>query len=177
MKAETNLQSFYKSKNPFLRWYEWRRLKKAAKLANLKGNETVVDFGCNIRALQKVLPKTCKYIGFDVVSEYSDIDDYTRLKNVDVVFALAVFEHLDEKQLRTVLGNFKKMGIKKLVVELPREEGRVSRLANGLLGLEFEHVLNHKTDWKKVVRIVDEFYDCTNVFNNMFIGWISVWEK
>ena len=147
------------------------------KSANLKGKETVMDFGCNIRALKEVLPKGCKYIGFDVVSEYSDIDDYTRLKGVDVVFALAVFEHLDEKQIRSTLKNFREMGVKKLVVELPREEGRVSRLANALLGLEFEHVLNHKTDWKTAVRIIDEFYDCTNAHNNLFISWISVWEK
>ncbi len=176
MMEEANLRRFYYSRNPVIRWYQWGRLKKAVKIAGLKGNETVLDFGCNFQALKRVLPKGCKYIGFDSVPNYSDISDYSKLKNVDVAFALFVFEHLREKEVESVLQNFKKMGIKKLVVELPWEESMASRLINGLLGLEFEHVINHKIGWRAAAKAIDKHFECVKYRHHLWISWISVWE-
>ena len=177
MRAGTAMEDIYKSRNPFVRWYSWHRLKKAVRMAGLQGNETVLDFGCHAMSLKKVLPNNCNYIGYDSFPPFSDVKDYSKLKNVDIAFALAVFEHLTAEELRSVLANFKKMGIKKIVSELPREDCIVNRAVNSLMGFEFEHVVNHKIDWRTAARIIDEFYSCTRVYNNLFISWISVWEK
>ncbi len=46
MMSEKDLAHQYASRNPIMRGYEWGRLKKAVKLAKLRGEETVLDFGC-----------------------------------------------------------------------------------------------------------------------------------
>ena len=168
----------YESRNPLIRWYIWRRLKHAVKLAELDGKiQTILDFGCEAQWLKKAIPSRHDYVGFDIDKKHSDIKDYTRLSNVDVVFSLSVFEHLTAKDLHKTLKAFRRMGIKKLIVELPREDEPVNRLATFLLGLEFEHFLNHKLTWRQATEIIAQYYECEKVTSVLFISWISLWKE
>lgn len=118
---ENLVQMDYKSK--IMGFYNNGILKKAIKMACLKYDKRVLDFGCSYQQqLEKFLPGHIEYIGFDVVKTWSDIEDYSKLKNVDVVFAMNVLEHFFSiEALRTALKNFKKIGAKKLIVALPAE--------------------------------------------------------
>jgi len=176
MPKDISFNGFYNSHNPLAKSLEWGRFKKILKMADLKGNETILDFGCGAQSLKKSLPEGCKYIGFDVVSEYSDIKDYKKLKDVDVVFSLSVFEHLSPKDLESNLRTFKKMGVKKLVVELPREDSFLNRFGSWLFGLEFDHAVNHRLGWREAIKIIDKHFSCSDFKNRAYISWISVWE-
>ena len=103
---DISFNGFYDSRNPVTRSMEWGRFRKILKIAGLKGNESILDFGCGAQQFRKVLPKGCKYAGYDVVSEYSDTKDFTRLKGIDVVFVLSVFEHLSQKELNELYDIF-----------------------------------------------------------------------
>ena len=41
-------------------------------------NELILDFGCGNQRLKRYLPKHT-IIGYDIINEYSDIDDYRNL--------------------------------------------------------------------------------------------------
>jgi len=170
-----SFNGFYNSRNPVARALEWGRFRKILAMAKLKGNESILDFGCGVQALKEVLPKGCKYVGYDIVSEYSDTKDYTRLKGVDVVFSLSVFEHLSPEDLDSNLKAFKKMGVKRLVVELPREDSSVNRFGSWLFGLEFDHTVNHKLGWREAIKIIDRHFSCIDFKNRAFISWVSTW--
>ncbi len=138
--------------NPLVRFYFNGILKKAVKLADLKTGETVLDFGCESQQLKKFIPKGVKYVGFDIVPGNSDLKDY-RQARPNVVFALSVLEHLEEKELEYTLNDFKQMGVKKLVVSLPTEHF-ISKILAWLHGFSEEHEDEHKTNWKSVYKIL-----------------------
>lgn len=144
----------YRHWNPLVRFYFGGILRKAVGLAGLKGNEMVLDFGCQSRELKNFLPKGIFYTGFDINPAYSDVRDFSR-KKFDVIFALNVLEHLDEKELRQALGKFRSTGAKRLVVSLPTEHaiGRFLALIHGYAEKQ-KHV--HKSSWKQVERILAE---------------------
>ena len=176
MAKDISFNGFYNSRNPVARGLEWGRFKKILKMADLNGKESILDFGCGAKSLKKALPKGCKYVGYDVVSDYSDVKDYKKLKGIDVVFSLSVFEHLTAKDLESNIKEFKKMGVKKLVVELPREDSFLNRFGSWLFGLEFDHAVNHRLSWREAIKIIDKYFSCRDFKNRTYISWVSVWD-
>lgn len=144
----------YKHWNPLVRFYFNGILAKVVKLADLKPNERVLDFGCQKQHLKNFLPKTVKYTGYDIEPAYSDLRDYS-VQRFDKIFALNVLEHLDEKELKQTLRLFKRTGAKKLIVSLPAEHA-VGKFLAFIHGYSHSHEEEHKNNWKNVERILSE---------------------
>lgn len=177
MMDEWEIEKQYNSTNPIISHIKWQRLKNCVKMAELKKYETVLDFGCYKQKLWRMLPANVKYTGYDIEKEYTDIKDYTALTGVDTVFALSVFEHLTEIELEKVIKDFKKIGVKKLIVELPREDSPVNKFINYSMGWGIQSVLNHKITWQTAIKIIDTEFKCTNYKNYYWLNWHIKFEK
>jgi hypothetical protein len=165
----------YGNWNPAARWYFQKILEKAAGISGVEKSDTVLDFGCNTQELKKHLNfKFKKYVGYDLIEELSDIVDYTKTKP-DIVFALNVFEHIDEKELRKILENFKKMKVQRLVTAQPVEHS-IGRALAFLSGLYFEHKHIHKLRWFEVHRIVSDYFSLEKQKTFMTMQKISLWK-
>jgi len=127
-------------------------LQQAVKIAELKGSETVLDYGCEERFLEQELPKGVKYFGYDIVPGFCTVNDYTKLRGVDVVFALNVLEHItSEEELEKVLLNFKKIGAKKLVVAIPNE-GAWNSILRFIFNWDARNFFHHALDIKLIAK-------------------------
>jgi len=89
--------------------------------SNICNDALILDFGCGKQYLKKYL-ETEKYsvVGYDVVSQLSDIEDYAILKP-DVILCNHVLEHLGIAALRETLDNFEKMKPRFIVTGIPTE--------------------------------------------------------
>lgn len=175
---EFSVKQFYE--NPFLKWYRQARFKLAVKMADLKAGEMVLDFGCYKRELKQFLPSINKfsYLGYDIIpaySDYSKLSDYADYKPT-VVFALATFEHLTEKELDSTLRQLKRMGIKKIVAEYPYQDSIFNRFGCWILQINFEQEMTHKLTWQQITKIMDRYFDCTAYKGLYWLTWISTWE-
>lgn len=104
-----------------------RILKKTISLVNIKEKEIVLDFGCENQNLKEVLLK-CKYVGYDINSKYSDINNLDEV-NPDIIFFLNVIEHIPKDSLREILKRYKG---KKMIFAFP-SENIVSKIGNFIL--------------------------------------------
>ncbi len=172
---EFSVQQFYC--NPFLSWYRKARFKLAVEMAQLGGKESILDFGCYKQELEQFLPSDCKYLPFDVIPKYTwhkKLSEYRRYEP-SIVFALATFEHLSEKELEHALCVFKSMGIKKIVAEFPYQDSPFNRLGCWLLQINFEQNMTHKLTWQQISKIMDKHFDCVAYKGLFWLTWISIW--
>lgn len=123
----------YKNKNPLVRWYFYKLLKTAVQISKTKKEDTILDFGCCKKRLKQFLPKETKYLGYDIDPKLSMIKDYKKTRPT-TVFAINVLEHLDERQLTETLKEFKKMGVKKIIIGNPTIN-TISKIVIRLSGL------------------------------------------
>ena len=171
---EYSVGKFYDAR--IFSFYRDGRFKKAVKMAGLKGNESILDFGCFRQRLRKFLPKGIKYFGYDKNEKYSNVTDWNNLKGIDTVFALAVFEHFPEKELDETIRQFKKNGVKKIVAEFPWEDSPFNRFAVWLSGVGFAHFLTHVSKWRTIACVLNHHYECVAYRSLYKLTWISVWK-
>lgn len=167
-----------KTKNPFANEYFKTYLKNAVEIANLKGDETVIDFGCNDRILQGFLPRNCatKYIGFDIVKDKTDYKDYKQIKEkIDVAFCIHVLEHAGEKESKKFIAWCKKKKIKKIVLVTPAKT-IISDLLSFFSRYGFVMGIHHKMNWIEVHRLLADNYGNSETRLVWFMSWISVWD-
>lgn len=131
-----------------LGWHYRKVLREAVKLAELNGNETILDFGCQTQQLKEFLPKETKYIGYDVVPEWSNVKKYWKHKT-DIVFCLNVLEHLTEKELRTALRHFREMNAYRIVIALPNDNF-FQRFFEFVFGYDAENAFEHLLSVKEI---------------------------
>lgn len=105
---------------PPVRFY-WHRVHSViAGLIDCSPGDPILDFGCGWeKILKKYLPQH-NVIGYDIIKEYSDVDDYKNLKPHTIVCS-HVLEHLKESELESTLKNFAKMAPKCLITAQPTE--------------------------------------------------------
>lgn len=77
-----------------------------------------LDFGCGSQRLKKFLPPGIKYIGYDIIPEYTDIDDYKKT-NPDIFFAISTFEHLLDEEIEEVLKWIASSNIQQILISIP----------------------------------------------------------
>lgn len=145
-------------KSPIMKWYNNGILKAAVEMAELRGGEQVLDFGCSYqKQLAKFLNVPVHYVGYDIVPAWSGIKDYRTIK-ADVVFALNVLEHLYSKEeLQKILKNFRAIGAKKVIVALP-SENYVEYLLRIVLRREAEDFFEHTLPSKQAaLELVKEY--------------------
>ena len=76
---DNKLENTYESKNLITRVYFRLKINKAIKLAGLKKEDIILDFGCGDGWLEKKL-KNYKIYGYDINPEKTFIKDYKKIK-------------------------------------------------------------------------------------------------
>ena len=123
-------------------------------MGQLNEKGLVLDFGCGKNHLKKML-KNKQVIGYDIVKEYTDIEDYTILKPSKIV-CNSVLEYLTSTELRTTITNFKKMNDKAiLIVSLPTKN-LLSKFLMFILKRPSHS--KHKLNLDEVNKIITEQY-------------------
>jgi hypothetical protein len=118
----TKLQPCYDHFIPLVRYYWHNVIKNIADLLTPGCSKTdlILDYGCGEKQrLKKYLPEY-NIIGYDIVKEFSDTDDFKQLKP-GVIVCSHVLEHLEKKEFLKTLSCFKKMSPKFIITAQPTE--------------------------------------------------------
>ena len=118
--------------NPFVRWFSRKKIDIALKMAGLKKEDVVLDFGCGDGYLKRTNPGL-NITGYDINPEQTGIDDYRKIQP-NKIFAMDVLEHIPKREIEVILKNFKNMSHDfDLIVAIPTENW-ISRKARMLMG-------------------------------------------
>jgi len=167
-----NLNATYLNKNFLVRIFSRTKINLAIKLANLKEEDLILDFGCGAGWLKNKL-KNFGYsvIGYDITPEHSDVDDYTKIKPTKI-FAMDVWEHISKEEIRNVVKNFKKMNSNfELITAIPTENF-LSRKVRKFLG-KSERVADHITPIKEILKILNSELKLVKKINFLSVSWIG----
>ena len=168
-KEDNLLGNTYNSNNLITKVYFRTKIMTAIKLANLKKEDIILDYGCGGGWLEHKL-KNYNIYGYDLNSKKSFIKDYRKIRPTKI-FALDVFEHIPLEEIKKIIKNFKKMGKFELIVSQPTENF-ISRKVRKLVGKEEvpkEHITRYKdivnllkTDFKLIKKI--NFFTVCHIF-------------
>jgi len=138
------------------RFYFERILKAAIEMGDLRRTEgPILDFGCGVGHLKRLLGRD-DVVGYDIIPELSDVDDYRRVEPARIVL-VNVLEHISLDGIAALLRDFLRMNPKAaLVVALPTEN-LLSRIAIRLAGLPWAHD-DHVSAYRDVNRLIEAFY-------------------
>jgi len=184
---ETCLPSYCHS-NLFAAYVSWQRLFVSAKLAKKHGKlDKVLDFGCGVAELKRLLPAETSYHYIEelsssvnwIKSQYSDaigIDLNDKNNSYDVVFALDSLEHNDNfaELVDKLISKLSSEGV--LIVSGPTENAlyRLGRKVAGFTGHYHKttiHDINREIDSRLTLqeRVVEPF--------GLPLFVVSVWRK
>lgn len=113
---ETNDQWFRRL--PLVSHYYFGKIKRILCSWIEGGEGLALDFGCGQQRLRDFLPPGIKYVGFDIIPEYTDVDDYKKT-NPDLFFAISSLEHITHEELENMLKWISSSNIKQVFVDLP----------------------------------------------------------
>ncbi|MAH49492.1 hypothetical protein CMI37_26955 [Candidatus Pacearchaeota archaeon] len=166
------LRATYLHKNPLLRWFFRTKINLAVKLANLKKDDVILDFGCGAGWLKNKLKKQgFEVCGYDKTAGQGDLDDYTKIKP-GKIFAMDVFEHIPKDEIKKIILNFKKMNPDfELITAIPTEN-LVSRKIRKLMGKN-ERVSDHITTLKEILAILNSELRLVRKINFLSVSWIG----
>src|SRR3990167_821361 len=126
-------------------------------LEDAPGLKLILDFGCGVGHLKRALP-FAKVIGYDILPENTDIEDYRYLKP-DVIVCNAVLEHLSEAQIRHTLGEFVRMNPNAMLLVALPTENLISKIGMVLTTHMTAHD-DHELKLRAVNRVLSEFGSC-----------------
>ena len=144
------LENTYESGSLIAKVYFRWKVMTAIKLAGLKKEDVILDYGCGDGWLEHKL-KNFDIYGYDLNPEKTFIDDYRKVKPTKI-FVLDVFEHVPVDVIREIIREFKKMEDFELVVSQPTENF-ISRAVRKLLGKK-EVPDEHITRYEEIVEIL-----------------------
>ena len=180
----TNEEFCYKNKSPLVNIYFNGLLNLAINLSGCWKNKNVpviLDFGCSSQQLKKILIKRkieFNYVGYDIDSKYSDIDDYTKL-HPDYIFCINVLEHLSINELREVLHNFKKMNKDVRIISAVPGKNFLSDFLNKNVSdkINWEHKSYqvHKSTFMQVLKILNDNCRLLRSKDYMLIQKVQLW--
>jgi SAM-dependent methyltransferase len=170
------LNATYLNKNPIIRGYSRLKVNIAIKLADLKKEDVILDFGCGAGWLKnKLRKKGFNAVGYDTTPEHTEVSDYTKI-NPAKIFALDVFEHIPKNEIIEIIKNFKKMNPKfELVTSIPTEN-LLSRKSRKLLG-KSERVKEHITPLKDILEILNKELKLIKKIDFLGISYIAKFEN
>jgi len=144
----------------------------ALKIAKLRKNDKILDFGCGAGWLKnKLRKKGYNIVGYDINSQHTEIKDYTKIKP-DKIFALDVLEHIEKREIKKIIKNFKKMNSDfELIVSIPTENW-FSRKMRKSLG-KSERVKDHITSLKEILEILNSELQFARKINFLTISYIA----
>lgn len=146
-------EDYYKG---FAKIYFNRILGAIIEFGGLKNeNGLILDYGCGAGHLKKYLKKD-NIIGYDIIEELSEVDDYTKLRPSKIVLS-GVLEHLRAHEISGLLADFYRMNPRaELLVYLPTEN-LISKIAMRLAGQKNAHD-DHVTAYREVNHILEQKY-------------------
>jgi SAM-dependent methyltransferase len=166
---ENRLEDTYDSKSIITKIYFRSKMFFAIRLANLKKEDIILDFGCGGGWLEKKL-KNYQIYGYDTNPEKTFIKDYKKIKPTKI-FVLDVFEHVPKEEIKKIVDNFKKLNSKfKLIVSLPSENW-LSRKIRKFVG-KAEVPKEHITRYYEVVQILNENFKLKKRLNFFTISYL-----
>ncbi len=167
------LENTYENKNLLTRTYFKKKIDASIKIAQLKKEDVILDFGCGAGWLEKKL-KGFNIIGYDLNPEKTFIEDYRKLKPTKI-FCLDVFEHIPPKEIRQILNNFMKMSNNfQLIVSIPTGNF-ISRKVRKLVG-KTEVPKEHITSYEEILNILRENFEIKKKINFFTVTEIFLFE-
>ncbi len=109
-------------------------LRQAVRMARLRPEMHVLDYGCGHQQLRRGLPPGVHYTGYDIVTELSDVKD-PRSAHYDLVFAIQVLMYLDGPGLRAWVECFARL-TSNLVVMVPARNFLKDEVLDSVFGLK-----------------------------------------
>ncbi len=167
-----NLNATYLNKNFLVRIFSRTKVNIAIKLAKIKKDDLILDFGCGAGWLKNKLKKQgYNSIGYDITPEHSDVKNYTEV-NPTKIFAMDVWEHISKEDIKKIIQNFKKMNSNfELITAIPTEN-ILSRKVRKLLG-KSERVADHITPIKEILKILNSELKFVKKINFLSVSWIG----
>ena len=140
----------------FAKIYHCRNMKTVIDLGDLK-NETglILDFGCGVGHLKKMLNKK-NVIGYDVIQELSDADEYRNLKPKKIIL-ISVLEHLYLDKIDRLLKEFLEMNPEAELLILLPTENFVSKIAMRIAGQPNAHD-DHVSKYGEINKVIEKYY-------------------
>jgi hypothetical protein len=173
--SENNLlENTYESRNILTRTYFRVKINSAIRIANLKKEDIILDFGCGAGWLEKKL-KAFNIIGYDINPEKTFIKDYTKLKPTKI-FCLDVFEHIPLREIGRIIDNFKKMSNNfQLIVSIPTGNF-ISRKVRKLVG-KSEVPKEHITSYQDILTLLKKNFNIKRSTNILSVTKIFLLER
>ena len=173
-KARLNTVGFSQNITGFpVSFYFNKIYSEAAKIAESNKSDVCLDFGCGSQRLKPFIKKG-KYVGYDVIEEFSDVKSYRDAKP-SIFLALNVLEHLEKQELEEVCSWLCEVKPQKIVVSLPADSS-LSRFSIWFLGRGFKHEVDHVLSWQQVVKVLREHFDLVGYKRVFFMQWVSLWK-
>ena len=172
-KEDNKLSNTYDSGSFIAKIYFRWKVMTAIKLAGLKKDDVILDYGCGDGWLEHKL-KNYNIIGYDLNPDKSFIDDYRKV-NPDKIFVLDVFEHVPVKVIKEIISNFKKMGKFELIVSQPTENW-LSQTVRRLIGKKAvpdEHI----TRYEEIVKILKKEFKLVKKVNFFTVCHLFLFEN
>ena len=132
-------------------YFRWKVM-TAIKLAGLKKEDVILDYGCGDGWLEHKL-KNYNIYGYDLNPEKTFVKDYTKIRPTKI-FVLDVFEHIPKEEIRNIIRNFKKMKKFELIVSQPTENW-LSRKVRKFIG-KGEVPDEHITRYEEIIEILKQ---------------------
>ena len=115
---DNKLEGTYESKNLLIKIYFRLKVWMAIRLAKIKKEDVILDFGCGGGWLEKKL-KNYQIYGYNINPKKTFIEDYKNIKPTKI-FVLDVFEHIPYEEIKEILNEFKKLNDKfDLIISIP----------------------------------------------------------
>lgn len=170
---ENKLEDTYESKNLITRIYFRQKINVAIKLAKLRKEDIILDFGCGGGWLERKL-KDYKIYGYDINPEKTFIKNYRTIKPTKI-FCLDVFEHIPIKEIEKIIINFKKISKHfELIVSIPTGN-LLSRKVRKFVGKP-EVPKEHITSYKQILDVLKENFKLKRRINFFSVTKIFVFE-
>ena len=136
--------------------YSRRNMRTAIKIGDLdKEMGLILDFGCVVGHLKKKLAGK-NVVGYDIMPELSEIDDYKNLRPNKIVL-LSVLEHLHLDEIDKLLNEFLAMNPEAELVVLLPTENFISKIAMRLAGQSNAHD-DHVSRYKDINKAIEKYY-------------------
>jgi 2-polyprenyl-3-methyl-5-hydroxy-6-metoxy-1,4-benzoquinol methylase len=167
---DNRLEDTYESPNIITRTYFRTKVWLAVKIARLKKDEIILDFGCGGGWLEKKL-KGYKIYGYDINPKKTFIKNYKKV-SPNKIFALDVFEHIPADEIGKIIDNFKKMNKNfELIVSIPTEN-KISRMMRKFVG-KIEVPKEHITKYPEILKILNSKLKLVKKINFLTVSYIA----
>lgn len=171
---DNKLENTYQSKNPLTRIYFRKKIDSCIRIAKLKKEDIILDFGCGAGWLEKKLNKY-KIFGYDINPEKTFIENYKDVKPTKI-FCLDVLEHIPEKDIENILSKFKELNDNfELIVSIPTGNF-ISRKIRKLVG-KLEVPKEHITSYATILNILKKNFNLKRRLNFFSVTKIFVFKN